>query len=161
MNENKRDSVVTTSTTPATVQDLLAMWGTDAKFDQTQPDQELARMGSLHSKYLTILSEHRLSMKKMEQKYYRFRKLKWEYYTGKLNGDKPTLDKYGWEPFMFTLKSEVPSYLEADVDLQGILIQKHLHEEIVEVCQSILKELNSRTYQIRDFITWQRYLQGL
>ncbi len=122
---------MTSSTTSLeTVQQLLSMWSTDAKFDQTQPDQELARMGSLHSKYLTILSEHRLAMKTMEQKYYRFRKLKWEYYTGKLNGDKATLEKYGWEPFMFTLKSEVPSYLEADKDLQGILVAKHLHEEI-------------------------------
>lgn len=152
---------MTHSTTTATIQDLLAMWSLDAKFDQTQPDQELARMGSLHSKYLTILSEHRQAMKTIEQKYFRVRKLKWEYYTGKLNGDKETLEKYGWEPFMFTLKSEVPSYLEADKELQGILIQKSYHEEIVEVCQSILKELTSRTYQIRDFIQWQRYLQGL
>lgn len=153
---------MTSSTTSLeTVQQLLSMWSTDAKFDQTQPDQELARMGSLHSKYLTILSEHRLAMKTMEQKYYRFRKLKWEYYTGKLNGDKATLEKYGWEPFMFTLKSEVPSYLEADKDLQGILVAKHLHEEIVEVCSSILKELNSRTYQIRDYIVWTKFQSGL
>jgi hypothetical protein len=137
------------------------MWAADAKFDQTQPDQELAKLGSLHSKYLTILSEHRLAMKSAEQKYYRFRKLKWEYYTGKLNGDKATLEKYGWEPFLFTLKSEVPSYLEADKELQGILSMKSLHEEVVEICTSILKELNSRTYQIRDFISWQKYLQGL
>lgn len=147
--------------TTETVQDLLAMWTADAKFDQTQPDQELAKLGSLHSKYLTILSEHRLAMKTLEQKHFRFRKLKWEYYTGKLNGDKATLEKYGWEPFLFTLKSEVPSYLEADKELQGILSLKSLHEEMVEVCTSILKELNSRTYQIRDFISWQKYLQGL
>jgi len=148
-------------TTPETIQELLTMWGNDVKFDQTQPDRELARIGSLHSKYLTILSEHRLAMKTVEQKYYRIRKLKWEYYTGKLNGDKVTLEKYGWEPFMFTLKSEVPSYLEADRDLQLLMTQKGLHEEIVEVCQSILKELQSRTYQIKDFITWQRFIQGV
>lgn len=153
-------SIMTPVTTPETIQDLLKMWESDVKFDQTQPDRELARIGSLHSKYLTILSEHRQAMKHVEHKYFRIRKLKWEYYTGKLNGDKATLEKYGWDPFMFTLKAEVPSYLEADKDLQGILIQKGLHEEIVEVCQSILKELQSRTYQIRDFITWQRFLQG-
>lgn len=153
-------SVLTPLTTSETIQELLKMWESDAKFDQTQPDQELARIGSLHSKYLTILSSHRQAMKHVEMKYFRIKKLKWEYYTGKLNGDKVTLEKYGWEPFMFTLKAEVPSYLESDKDLQGIQIQKSLHEEMVEICQSILKELQSRTYQIRDFITWQRYLQG-
>lgn len=150
-----------TSTSVETVQQLLSMWATDATFDQTQPDRELSRMGSLHSKYLTILSDHRLAMKSLEQKYFRIRKLKWEYYTGKLNGDKETLEKYGWEPFMFTLKSEVPSYLDADKDLQGILTQKHLHEEMVDNCQSILKELQSRTYQIRDFIAWTKFQNGL
>lgn len=146
--------------TSDTVQQLLLEWSTDSVFDQTQPDRELARIGTMHSKYLTILSEHRRSMKGLEQKYFRIKKLKWEYYTGKLNGDQETLSKYGWEPFMFTLKSEVPSYLEADRDLQQILAQKHLHEEIVEVCTSILKELQSRTFQIRDFIAWQKFLQG-
>lgn len=146
--------------TPETVQTLLAEWKTDAEFDQTQPDRELARIGSLHSKYLTILSEHRLAMNTVQQQYFRLKKLKWEYYTGKLNGDQDLLTKYGWEPFMFTLKSEVPSYLDADKDLQRILQQKGLHDEIVEICTAILKELQSRTFQIRDFISWQKFLQG-
>lgn len=146
--------------TPETVQTLLAEWKTDAEFDQTQPDRELARIGSLHSKYLTILSEHRLAMNTVQQQYFRLKKLKWEYYTGKLNGDQDLLTKYGWEPFMFTLKSEVPSYLDADKDLQRILHQKGLHDEIVEICTAILKELQSRTFQIRDFISWQKFLQG-
>lgn len=149
-----------TSITPEQIQELLQMWSLDAKFDETQPDRELAKIGSLHSKYLTILSEHRLEVKTLEQKFYRLRKIKWEYYSGKMNGDKVTLDKYGWEPFMFTLKSEIPSYLEADAHLQDILSTKSLHEEVVEICQSILKELTSRTFQIKDFISWQKFLQG-
>lgn len=148
-------------TTADTIQQLLQMWTTDAKFDETCPDKELARIGSLHSKYLTILSEHRLAMKAVEQQFYRMKKLKWEYYTGKMNGNTSLLEKHGWEPFMFTLKSEVPAYLEADRDLQSITTMKNLHEEAVEICQSILKELTSRTYQIRDYIGWQKYLQGI
>jgi len=38
---------------------------------------------------------------------------------------------------------------------------KMLHDEIVDVCQSILKELNSRTFQLRDFIAWERFIQGV
>jgi hypothetical protein len=29
------------------------------------------------------------------------------------------------------------------------------------VCSAILKELNSRTFQLRDFITWERFIQGV
>jgi hypothetical protein len=87
------------------------------------------------------------------------RKLKWEYYTGKLDADD--LKKYGWEPFPFVLKSEISTYLESDEDINRFLAQKALHEEVVDICQSIMKELNSRTFQLRDFIQWERFIQGV
>lgn len=148
-------------TTPETIQSLLSLWTADAQFDATAPDKELAKLGSLHAKYLTILSQHRLAAKTAEHRYFRLRKLKLEYYAGKLNGNTEILAKYQWEPFIFTLKSEIPAYLDADRELQSLQTALHLHQEMVEVCQSILKELNSRTFQIKDYIVWQRYLQGL
>jgi hypothetical protein len=51
--------------------------------------------------------------------------------------------------------------LEADEDLNRYLAQKMLHEEIVEVCNSILKELNSRTYQLRSFIDYEKFINGI
>jgi hypothetical protein len=87
------------------------------------------------------------------------RKLKWEYYTGKLDDDD--LKKYGWIPFPYTLKSDLTTYLEADEDMNRCAAQKAIHDEIVDVCTSIIKELNSRTYQLRDFIQWERFIQGV
>jgi hypothetical protein len=87
------------------------------------------------------------------------RRLKWEYYTGKLDEDQ--LKQYGWEPFPYVLKAEVNNYIEADNDINSRLAQKVMHEEIVDVCGAILKELNSRTFQLRDFITWERFIQGV
>ena len=52
-------------------------------------------------------------------------------------------------------------HFESDEDLNKLIAQKMLHEEIVDVCQSILKELNSRTFQLRDFIAWERFIQGV
>jgi hypothetical protein len=139
--------------------EVLAMWTKDADMDRTEPGKELLNIPKLHSKYLQILSTHRLLAKEAEFKYAKMRKLKWEYYTGKL--DEDTLQKYGWEPFQFTLKSDLSTYLEADEDLNKYLASKTLHEEIVDVCQFILKELNSRTYQLRDFISWEKFIQGV
>jgi hypothetical protein len=45
--------------------------------------------------------------------------------------------------------------------LNRLVASKMLHDEIVDVCQSILKELNSRTFQFRDFIAWERFIQGV
>ena len=139
--------------------DLLATWAKDSEIDRTEPGKALLDIPKLHSKYLNILSNHRLLVREAEFKYNRMRKIKWEYYTGKLDDDD--LKKHGWEPFPFVLKSDITTYLDADEDMNRYLAQKLMHEEIVEVCNSILKELNSRTYQLRSFIDWEKFIQGV
>jgi len=108
---------------------------------------------------LNILSRHRLLSKEAEFKYNKMKKLKWEYYTGKLDDDD--LKKYEWDPFPYVLKSDLSTYMESDEDLNKYSAQKIMHDEIVEVCTAILKELNSRTFQLRDFIAWERFIQGV
>jgi len=137
---------------------ILEMWKKDAQVDRTEPGRELINIPILHSKYLNILSQNRMLAKKCESEYNKMKKIKWEYYTGKL--DDVQLRKYGWEPFPFTLKSEIDTYFNSDSDLIKIKNLKNEHDEIVEVCTSILKELNSRTFQLRDFIQWERFIQG-
>ena len=139
--------------------ELLAMWAKDSVIDRTEPGKELTNIPQLHSKYLNILSRHRLLVKESEFKYNKMKRLKWEYYTGKLDDDQ--LKQYGWEPFPFVLKSEITTYFESDEDLNKYLVNKIIHEEIVDVCQSILKELHSRTFQLKEFITWERFIQGV
>jgi len=139
--------------------DLLDMWAKDSEIDRTEPGKALLDIPKLHSKYLNILSNHRLLIRDCEFKYNRMKKIKWEYYTGKL--DENDLKKHGWEPFPYVLKSDITTYMEADEDMNRYLAQKRLHEEIVEVCNSILKELHSRTYQLRGFIEYEKFINGI
>jgi hypothetical protein len=139
--------------------DVLKMWTDDSNIDRTEPGKALIDIPKLHSKYLNILSQHRLLVRDAEFKYNRMKKLKWEYYTGKLDDDD--LKKYGWEPFPFTLKSDITTYLDADEDINKYLASKMMHEEVVEVCNAILKELNNRTWELRSFIDWEKFIQGI
>jgi hypothetical protein len=141
------------------IDDLLAEWAKDSVIDRTEPGKALLDIPKLHSKYLNILSNHRLLIRDAEFKYNRMKKIKWEYYTGKLDDDQ--LSKYGWEPFPFVLKSDITTYLDADEDLSKYLAQRRMHEEIVEVCMSIMKELGARTFQLKDFISWEKFIQGV
>ena len=74
--------------------DLLAMWAKDTEIDRTEPGKALLDIPKLHSKYLNILSNHRLLIRDCEFKYNRMKKIKWEYYTGKL--DENDLKKHGF-----------------------------------------------------------------
>ena len=141
------------------IEDLLEMWRQDCDIDKTEPDRELLNIPKLHSKYLNILSQHRMLSKQAEFKYNKMKKLKWEYYTGKLDDDQ--LKEHGWEPFPYILKSDLSTYLDSDEDLNRTIASKAVHDEIVELCTTIMKELNSRTFQLRDYISWQKFIQGI
>ena len=140
------------------LEQVLENWKKDVEIDQTEPGKELLNIPKLHSKYLNILTKHKIASKKANFDYLRMRKTKWEYYTGKMSQEE--LKEYGWEPFQFTLKSDISTYLEADKDLIKLLEKKVYHEEVVSVIESIMNELKQRTWQLRDFISWEKFVGG-
>ena len=137
---------------------ILKMWDKDAVMDQTEPGKELLKIPTHHSKYLNILTKHKIAAKKAHFDYLRMKKTKSEYFTGKLS--KEELEDYGWEPFQFVLKSDMSIYMEADKDLIRLLEKKVYHEECVSVIESIMNELKQRTWQLRDFISWEKFIGG-
>jgi len=141
-----------------TLEQVLKMWESDAVIDQTEPSRELLKIPVYHSKYLGILTKHKIASKKSHFDYLRMRKVKWEYFTGKMSEDE--LEQYGWEPFQFALKSDINTYLEADKDLIKLLEKKVYHEEVISVIESIMAELKQRTWQLRDFISWEKFIGG-
>jgi len=140
------------------LRNVLRLWERDSVIDMTEPSKEILRVPLLHSKYLNILTKHRLASKKASFDIARMKKIKWEYYTGKM--DKEELEKHGWEPFRFTLKSDVATYLEADTDIIELMKRKSYHDEVVEVCTAIMKELSNRTFQLREHMTFERFIGG-
>ncbi len=141
-----------------TLEQILKLWESDAVIDQTEPSKELIRIPTIHSKYLGILTKHKIASKKAHFDYLRMRKIKWEYFTGKLSQEE--LEEYGWEPFQFALKSDITTYLEADKDLIKLLEKKVYHDEAVSVVESIMSELKQRTWQLRSFIDYEKFIGG-
>ena len=141
-----------------TLEQILKMWESDAVIDQTEPSKELLKIPKLHSKYLGVLTKHKIASKKAHFDYLRMRKTKTEYFTGKLSQEE--LEENGWEPFQFVLKSDLNIYLESDKDLIKLLEKKVYHDECVSVVESIMNELKQRTWQLRDFISWEKFIGG-
>ena len=141
-----------------TLENILRLWETDAVMDQTEPSKELLKIPTLHSKYLNILTKHKIASKKTHFDYLKMKKTKTEYFGGKLSQEE--LQEYGWEPFQFVLKSDLSTYLEADKDLIKLLEKKVYHDECISVIESIMQELKQRTWQLRDFISWEKFVNG-
>jgi hypothetical protein len=140
------------------LEQVLKYWEKDAEMDQTEPGKELLRIPTLHNKYLSILTKHKIASKKAHFDYLRLRKIKIDYYNGRLDQDE--LESRGWQPFQFVLKSDIGAYLEGDDDLIKMLEKKVYHEECVSVLESVMSELKSRTFQLRDYISWEKFIGG-
>ncbi len=141
-----------------TLVQILKHWERDVEIDQTEPGKELLRIPVLHNKYLSILTKHKIAAKKAHFDYLRVRKVKIEYYSGRMS--QAELEEHGWQPFSFVLKSDISAYLEGDSDLIKMLEKKVYHEECVSVIESIMNELKQRTWQLRDFISWEKFIGG-
>lgn len=143
-----------------TVDALMQMWSDDSKIDETEPSKELAKVSSLHAKYLKFRSHHNLIVKKLMIEYNSRKKLMWEYYSGDLNNPED-LAKYNLEPLRKKiLRQDISIYLDSDEELTKLLIKKLIHQEIVDLCDSILKELSNRTYQLNGVIKWSMFAGG-
>jgi len=144
---------------PITVDNLMELWSKDAPIDETEPGRELIKIASLHSQYLRIMTHHNLIAKKQMSDYLKLKKLKVEYYKGDLN-NPDDLKQYGYEPFTKIPGRDIGIYIDSDEELNNLLLKKVINEEIVEFCKAVLKELSNRTWQLKTYIDYERFIGG-
>jgi hypothetical protein len=140
------------------LEQIIEHWTKDSDVDSTEPGKEILRIPLLHNKYNKFLTLHNLSAKKAGYDYAKMKKTKWTYYSGRMSQEE--LDKYGWEPFQFVLKTDINLYLDGDDDLNKLARKKTYHEEASSFCTNVMKELNNRTWQLKEFMAWERFISG-
>jgi hypothetical protein len=132
----------------------------DLTFDDTELDREALRIPQIHNKYLNFLSDERLALKALQMEYDKLSRLKWEYYTGKMDQDQ--LEKHGWQPFQLRiLKQDVDLYMRSDDDLLIIRSKIERQNEKVDYLESVLKGIMNRHWQIRSAIEWRKFTSGV
>jgi hypothetical protein len=142
-----------------TLDQLIETWKQDAPVDSTELVNENFRIPNLHSKYAAIRATHRQIVRALQKDHAKLKLLKNDYYTGKLSREE--LKERGWDPFQRTLlNAEVTMHLNADDDLSASLFKISTHEEIVDLCDLIIKEINNRTWQFKSAIQLICQLKG-
>ena len=139
--------------------EIKQMVETDLKFKDDELDTESLRIPQLHGKYLNMLYDEKLVLRKWKNELSHMIKLKWEYYTGKMSEEQ--LKQLGWEPFeLRILKQDIELYMESDVDLVQKRDRVFVQEEKVNYLESVIKMITNRQYHIRDAITWRKFING-
>ena len=135
-------------------------WREDAKFDLLHIEQELSRVPELHQKYLNISTEASLIHKSLLREFYKLRKDKRRYYSRDM--DIEEIKERGWDvQDRIIPKANIEDYILADDDLSKLQAKIDVQNEINEYCKMVLKEISSRTWQIRSLIDYRKYTAGI
>ena len=60
-----------------------------------------------------------------------------------------------------TINSLIQQYTDADSDMIDLNLKMAYQQEIVDVIDAIMKEINSRQWNIRNAIEWRKFENGV
>ena len=140
--------------------DLQEEWTKDSSIDETNLGRESTRVPTLHANYLTYLSKVKLQLRKAESDYFNTRRLKYRYYRGEMSREE--LATLEWEQFQGNkpLKNEMDEYLICDEDLNTLQDKIEYCKTVVYTLEQIIKSINSRSWDIRTAVDWQKFTNG-
>lgn len=142
------------------IKELNEMWATDCKMNEDRLDSESLRTPNLHSKYLEILSALKIKIEYLKAKYKILRQKRFRWYRGEL--PKCELEAQKWEQYqgIKPLKTEMDELLEGDQIIVDSLADIDYHKIMIEFCESVMKQIHQRDFQIKNAITWSQFVSG-
>lgn len=143
------------------LEDLQNMWVEDAKIDDDHLGEASTYTPNLHAKWIQFLIDAKLRLSKTKFDYNILRKNKFRYYRGELSRDE--LKNLGWEQWQGVkpLKNEMDEFLQGDEDLNTMEVKVEYLNAIVYFLESVMGQLRSRDYQIKNGIEWKKFLVGM
>ena len=131
----------------------------DFKINDLELDIESLRIPALHTKYLQLLTENSLKLKKSSGELSVLKRNKWIYYTGKASEE--VYKEKGDFPLKLKTKDEERTFIEADEDIQKKKTEVEYYETVVDYLQEIVKQIGQRNFQIKNAIEWRKFEAGM
>ena len=131
----------------------------DLRINDLELDIESLRIPSLHTKYLQLLTENSLKLKKVNSELAVLKRNKWIYYTGKASED--VYKEKGDFPLKLKTKDEERTFIDADEEIQKKKSEVEYYETAVEYLQEIVKQIGQRNFQIKNAIEWRKFEAGM
>ena len=143
--------------------EILNMWSEDCCINNNKLDESSAQSPVLHAKYLRLLSEGKLMLKKTEREQKILLKDKWLYYNGKM--DQEQLMTKGWDPDPFdglkVMKGDMDHYYNSDPEIQRSEEKVEYWKTVISTLQEIVDNVKWRHQTIGNIIRWKQFEAGI
>lgn len=141
---------------------ILEEWEKDCVIDDINLDESSRITPTLHAKYLQLLSNHKLMLKRAEFKQKELLKDKWLYYNGKMTQEE--VETRGWDPDPFDglkiMKGEMDYYYDADPDIQRSEEKIQYYKVTIDTLTDIIDNIKWRHQTIGNIIKWRQFQSG-
>lgn len=139
------------------VSELQALIEVDSKIDEARLDKASLDISLLHGKWYGIFMAEARLYRKLYNDLKKRRKFKTEYYLGKCEDAI-----YEATPLNHkVLRQDLDTYLDADEELCDLDERVNLQKLKVEMCESFIKSLNSRGFNIKSAIEFLKFKNGV
>jgi hypothetical protein len=142
------------------IEELQDMWDVDSAIDDNYLGEASTTTPKLHAKYIKILINKKLMQIKMQSEYNILRKNKFRYYRGELS--RTELESLEWDQWqgIKPLKNEMDEFLTGDDELNKLQLRVEYLNTMVYMLESIMQQIKSREWQIKNGIEWKKFLAG-
>ncbi len=139
------------------LEQLQEMWTKDSKIDNDLYCEESTKIPQLHMKYMEFFNMFSLMKKERELELKKLIKEKWLYYKGKAPSSV-----YKEMPFdlKLTTKEEISMFIDADEDICKLQYKVGYIETVLTFLDGVLRQINSRNFQIKNAIEWEKFKSG-
>lgn len=154
---NENDKIV--AAIDKKIDDIAAEWNKDGPLEETRIGNQTKDAPKLHGKYYSYLMTELRTLSYLEGKLSILKGMREDYYAGVLSEED--LKKMGWIPYGVRLtKTEIANKIQKDHMIIMAHIRVSRQGDLVNYLQSIIKEISSRSFTIRNYIEYQKFING-
>jgi hypothetical protein len=141
------------------IDEILEMWKDECELDITHLDRSQAEAPKLHHKYTRLLINESLRFKKLEAQYKYIREERYYFLTC---GTDHQYKAREWKlPARGNiLKEDIKRYIESDEMVLEYQLKMAAQQEKLKLLESIIQQLNNRSFQIKNILEWKRLTEG-
>ena len=140
-----------------TLDELKQKWALDCVIDETDLSGAALRTSNLHSQYVNEAIDIRLKLVKIQMDIAKLQVERARYFRGEMTTME--LKEKGWDQWMYkTLRADINDMILGSPDMQTLLARQEYLKIIQYFLDSVLSEIKSRSFNIRnamDFLRWR------
>jgi hypothetical protein len=145
-----------------TLEQVLDEWSKDSHIPSNNLDEASRETPKLHAKYLGLLSNAKLRLRKAEMDQKSLLKLKWMYYNGKMSKEEIEAQGWDYDPFdgLKIMKGDMDYYYDSDKEIQESELKIQYIKTLIDTLKEIVDTLRWRHQTIGNMIKWKVFEAG-